>query len=489
MLVYWLSPPRVVILVLLIGSFLLGQYNTPGGAPPTPEKRCGYQPGQFDDVIAEKDAIEITVWARANSIHCWRAFLSVEAARLVSNYKIFVRPRAWAAGSDADADSILPAASKGEGPDIAYLGHEAINLAYDLGYIEPLDSCLDTYPEFDTIRGSSILWGPLTRDGKPLGVPMEVSASGFFFSKSILHELGWSEEQIDQLPAQIRDGQFTLDDMVKVARQAVEQGIVQPGLGYWPNFRRRSTLLLLYYSFGGDVPAKPSGPFHLSRSVLQSIYSFQRGLFLEGVSQTAFAGQEVGESFVGRTLYQDTVAHKRVLFWSREISEWVSEYAANYVEGGRDEVSETIGYALFPSGVRGQPASTRWLNTEAYVILSEQATGRRHQTASCALLAKMMMPEIYSRFIVSNGTLSVLKPLNDQTIASSESFENAVPYFWDFLWQWPQLPNQPSNSQYLAVLDKYLVEVELGRLSPEMAVEAAVRELDTQLGDSLIVEP
>src|SRR5689334_11206953 len=176
-LLHWLALPRIILLTLVAASFLLVKYDTPAHENLTAEERCGYQPGQFDKAVLDQSAIEITVWARANGAFCWRAFLPVEAAKLVTDHKIVAHPRAWAAGSGANADSIFPAASKGEGPDIAYLEDQTISKAYDLGYLESLDACLDRYPEFDNIRESAILWSPLIRDGKRLGIPMEPSVS------------------------------------------------------------------------------------------------------------------------------------------------------------------------------------------------------------------------------------------------------------------------------------------------------------------------
>jgi inositol-phosphate transport system substrate-binding protein len=487
----WWSPPRSIILTVLIISFLLGQYNISANEQLTPEERCGYQPGQFDKLVANKDAIEVTVWARATGGRCWRAFLPFEAAKLVLDYKILVRPWAWATGWDADADVILPAASKGEGPDIAYLGHDAIIQAYHLGYIEPIDVCLDRYPEFDDIRENAVLWSQLTSEGKRLGIPMEPSMRVFFFSKTKLSELGWSEDAIAQLPDKIRLGHFTLDDMATVAQQAVQAGVVQPGLGYWPDFRRRAKFLALYRAFGGDIRDAQAGQFRLSRTVLEQIYAFQHQLFVRNISSMSFAGQEVGTSYLNRNLYKDTVAHGKVLFWQREFNEWSADYAFSYVAdlGGKEYLSQISGYALFPSGIHGQPASIQRTNLEAYVILSEKATGRQHQEAACAVLAKVMTPEIHSRFATSIGTLGVLESQDDPPAFVADRLARETRYFWDYLWQWPEPRDSPNSDLYVAVLDKYLAEVEVGRFSPEAAVEEAVRELKEQLGNAVMVEP
>ncbi len=482
-----LSLPRIIILALLFVSFLLSEYDTSAHENLTAEERCGFEPGHFDRTAPDKDAVEISVWARTDGVYCWRAFLPVEAAKLLLDHKIVIRPQALANGSSTDADNILPAAKNGEGPDIAYLGNDFVEQAYEAGYIEPLDTCLDRYPEFDNIRENAVLWSPLIRDGKRLGIPMEPSVSAFFFSKTKLRELGWSDAEIDQLPLRIREGQFALDDMADVARQAVQAGVVQPGLGYWPDVRRGPMLLLLYKAFGGAVPT--SEPLHLSRAVLERMYAFQRQLFVQSISHTSFAGHEVGTSFVGRTLYRDTVAHGKVLFWTAGLADWTAEYAANYVDelGGTDYLSNTVGYALFPSGLRGQSAATRRLNTGAYVILSKRATGRQNQDTACAVLAKVMTPAIYSKFALSTGTVGVLDSPDERT-SKVNSIEGEASYFWDYVWEWPRQKDYPSL-QYLSILDKYLSQVERGQLSPENAVDSAVREVQETLGDVVILEP
>jgi inositol-phosphate transport system substrate-binding protein len=275
--------------------------------------------------------------------------------------------------------------------------------------------------------------------------------------------------------------------MADVAWQAVQEGIVQPGLGYWPDIRRGSTLLLLYKAFGGAVPV--SEPFHLSRAVLERMYAFHGQLFVKDISHSSFAGQEVGASFISRVLHRDTVAHGKVLFWTGGLPDWTAEYAANYVDelGGTDYLSKTVGYALFPSGLRGQPAATRRLNTGAYVILSERATGRQNQDLACAVLAKVMTPAIYSKFVGSTGTLSVLES-QDENPFKVDSIEHEASYFWDYAWVWPRQKDYPSL-QYLSILDKYLSLVEVGQLPPESAVDSVIREMEETLGDVVVIDP
>ena len=101
----------------------------------------------------------------------------------------------------------------------------------------------------------------------------------------------------------------------------------------------------------------------------------------------------------------------------------------------------------------------------------------------------MLTPELYAQFSKSNGTLGVLQLPEGQSAPDHEAFESGTLYFWDYLWSWPPLQGDLPSVRYVSVMDKYLVEVELGRLSPATAVEEVVRELNRELGDSVVVGP
>ena len=97
-----------------------------------------------------------------------------------------------------------------------------------------------------------------------------------------------------------------------------------------------------------------------------------------------------------------------------------------------------------------------------------------------------MTPEIYSKFASSTSTLGVLRSQNDDRSFGTDSFTHDSSYFWEYIWRWPHDTN---SNQYLLVLEKYLVEVGLGRLSPESAVDSAVHEIQEELGNVVIIEP
>lgn len=143
------------------------------------------------------------------------------------------------------------AAEAGEAPDIVLSGHEDVPVWANAGYIVEFTECKARYPEFDDVIES--LWDSTMWQGKIWAVPQDTEARPMFFNKTKLQELGWSEEEIAALPDRIRTGDFTLDDLIATAKEAVEKGVVEPGYGYWHRPRKGGDFLQYYFSYGGRL--------------------------------------------------------------------------------------------------------------------------------------------------------------------------------------------------------------------------------------------
>lgn len=74
-----------------------------------------------------------------------------------------------------------------------------------------------------------------------------------FFHKGKLRELGWSEAQVDELPARLENGTFTLDDLVHTSRQAIDRRVVQKGFAYWHRPQPGFDFLQYYVAYGGAL--------------------------------------------------------------------------------------------------------------------------------------------------------------------------------------------------------------------------------------------
>ena len=123
------------------------------------------------------------------------------------------------------------ASNAGEAPDIVVSGHEHIGDWATAGYLVDITDDLGNYPEFDDVIDS--LWTATELNGSRYGVPQDAEARPMYYSKPLLRELGWSEEDIESLDDRIASGEYTLQDMFDTAAEAVAAGIVEPGDGWW----------------------------------------------------------------------------------------------------------------------------------------------------------------------------------------------------------------------------------------------------------------
>ena len=139
----------------------------------------------------------------------------------------------------------------GEAPDIILSGHEDIGAWAPAGFIIPLDDMIGMHSEFEDIVPA--LWASQQYAGVTYGIPQDAEARPIFYSKLLLRDLGWSEEDISSLPDRVVSGEYTFADMLATAAEAIEEGVVDSGNGWWHRPSNGPDFLYYYYGHGGEV--------------------------------------------------------------------------------------------------------------------------------------------------------------------------------------------------------------------------------------------
>jgi maltose-binding protein MalE len=110
-----------------------------------------------------------------------------------------------------------------QAPDIILNGHEMVDEWGAAGYVISLTNYISvewnsTYSDF-----YPALWNAVTWNGERWAVPQDTEARPVYFRKDILRDaLGWTDAQTTQMVSDTLTGDFTLDDMVSVARQVAQ---------------------------------------------------------------------------------------------------------------------------------------------------------------------------------------------------------------------------------------------------------------------------
>ena len=436
--------------------------------------------------VAKAESTHLRVWGRGYGTVCWRVYGSLLAAPNVEAYALDVEPRSIDIHVD-NLNRMVEQTNKTEiGPDLLHVGWDwdEFSTWIDAGKLTPLDECRRNHKEFAAI--DKLMWTDVMRDGQTWAVPFEASIVLLYFNKAKLRKLGWSETDIIQLPQQIAQGDFGLPDLLDTTRQAIGAGIVPPGFGYWPVVKKDQAFLMHYAALGGHIYNTQAKLLQINRDILTHTYALQRQLVEE-----QFALEKVlwpaADDWANELVWDDTVAHGRVLFatgHNYDWGTWANEFLAG--SGGEAYLADTIGYALFPSNLAGHSGHALLVDFDAYVIPSAKISGRNHQHAACALLAKISTPTIQHLHTRVSGHMRTIETVPPTTGMNLVDFSSNVDYMRHYLQRAPN--QQPQYESFMTILLAFLEKSETGEVSASIAAAQAIRALQDALGDALIVE-
>ncbi len=433
-------------------------------------------------IAAPSAQAEVVVWARGNAQDHQRANALLAAMQQEPALAgAAARAEMYHIGSGSYASLWQTAYEDGRPPDILSLDMGDLTEWAADGRILPLDDCLSRYPEFEDVRPE--LWPAVTWQNQRWGVPHELGLHLIFFNKPKLRQLGWSEADIGDLPRRIQTGEFTREDLMATAAAAVQQGVVEPGFGFWPD-PGRTAFLNGYAAAGGRLtdPDHP-GQLILSRRALTAAYTEARRRQDAQISPARAANTAWNQSF-GRSVWEDTVTHGQVLFWGAPSWKWVrwAEYYVNDL-GGETYLAEQVGFAPQPGGGAGQPGFV-WAQIRFYAIsagLDEAAQAR-----ACQVLAAATTPAINLTHVTDNFYLTVLELDGSDPATAVYRSQPILQEMEELAAVSRMLPVHSQYGRYLSALSATLRQVESGDLLP---AAAAIAELQANLGDGLIVEP
>jgi len=363
------------------------------------------------------------------------------------------------------------ASDAGEAPDIWLTGHEYIGAQAEAGNIIALDDMLGDYPEFANVIDK--LWDSVRYKGKIWGIPQDAEARPIYWSKPLLRELGWSDEEIEALPEKIKKGEFTLYDMLEVAKEAVDKGVVEEGMGFWHRPKNGPDFTAFYYAFGGETIDPETGKLVFDREAFKKYYQF-----FWDASQTYKVTKCLGVGW-GDTWHPSVSGHK-VLFFLGGTWQW-AEWAELYVKelGGEAYLFDNFGFGLIPAAEKGGKPNTL-THPLAYLISSQC----EHPDLALALVAKATTDEANTRHAVNSTHLGILKSQAEYEPYTKARFLSETLYMLDYT---TYLPNNPNWGPYSTVTYEALAAVEAGELTPEEAVAFAEEGLVRELGDEVIV--
>lgn len=365
------------------------------------------------------------------------------------------------------------ASDAGEAPDIMLSSHADIGTWATAGIITDLTDLLGNYPEFDDVIDS--LWSSVQLNGRIYGVPQDAEARPVYFRKDLLAELGWTQAEIDSLPARITSGEYTWEDMFDTAEEAVNAGVVDPGNGWWHRPKIGPDFLYYYYAAGGGDILDASGALIYDTAAALKVYE----IVGDAVARDILVSTRLDGDWPS---WNAGVAAGDVLFWFGGSWQW-ADWAANFVAdlGGEAYLFENVGFGPIPALAAGtnRPISL----THPLVYMVSSAT--EHPDLALMVISKATTTELNTEYAVASGKLAILKSQADYEPYTSARFQSEVGPILEFT---TFLPNSPFLSAWQEGYFLGIQAVEFGDLTPEEAVEVVVAQLQNELGDNVIIK-
>ena len=428
----------------------------------------------FAGVLAQ-DAVSITVRCKASPPEeDWRCnnFAEVEEQvemdlGIALELNLIQDNSGWA---DYKQEFVL-ASEAGVAPDIILSGHEDIGAWATAGLIIPLDDMIGMHAEFEDIVAS--LWDSHKLGDAIYGIPQDAEARPVFYSKLLLRDLGWSEDDIEALPDQVIAGEFTFADMIATAQEAIDEGVVDEGNGFWHRPSNGPDFLYYYYGHGGEVLGEDGGLVVDSEALLAT-YSLLGGLTEAGVMRDDLIGVDWNEVWHPTVAQADTVLFAAGGTWN-----WPN-WAINYVadQGGDAYLFENIGLTLIPAMATGEAITLTHPLT--YMISS----GSENPDVALALIAAITTAEHNNKHAIDSFHLGILNAQLDSEADATNRLLSSAHYM---LVHTTALPNHPGWNAWSNAYFVGIQAVETGEASPEGAVDIAIAQMTNELGDGITV--
>ena len=423
------------------------------------------------------DEVTIKLWSRADRSGPLRAGNIVSAADQLNNMfeaagsdtRVKVELiETNNKGFDADALALLKAHSVGDTPDIAVVAHEWIGSFVEAGLAANLEDHIaaneamyaDMIPE---------LWNSVGYKGERYGVPQDSEIRMFFLNNDILRAAGKSDDFIAALPGQVEAGEFTMFDFCDLAAETVEKGAAKIGWVHRPNVGPDFQMAMA--SFGIDIYNEEQAKLQITKSGLTDYYGWLKYCVDNGslpADMTSFSRDSTHAAFRG-----GDALSKFHGIWN------VGAQLKAFGLEGEEDYFNKISWIHAPAGKKGgQPK-----NLSHPIVYIVGDTPNKDLAAMLVAMASQHVPNT-AHAVGTNHT-----PILYGQTAMPEFQEKG----WALIAGTPMLkyaefmPNHAKIGQFNAITYTGVQAVETGEMSPEDAAEMVVEELETELGDDVII--
>ncbi len=424
--------------------------------------------------VLAKD-VAISVWAggtgpndlyRLDAIEIAADLLEREAAIRGEELIITVEKTPYN-GWDDFKQALTLSAEAGTAPNIVVSGHEDIAPWSQSGLIVPIEDYvdLDSWPINDIYPN---LLEIASYGGVVYGLPQDAESRPFFFWKPHMKAIGYTDEQIEALPASVENGEYTLANALEDAKKMQDAGLVEAGYGFYPRQSNGPDFWQFYTSFGGVM--EEGGKLVFDKAAMTKVYQFFADAVASGVTKKNHIG------LPGDQWYAEVAAGKAGIWHG---GTW--HYARYVNQEGLTDFFGNVAFSLIPAGAGGKA------NTLTHPLVYLLTSGHDEETTEIAaqLIKIASEPRINTLHAIRSAHLGISRQQSSIELYSNdrwarEATERLLPHA-------NAMPNNSDFGAYWNIMWKNLEAAWTGTKTVDAAIADAETELKSTLGDAIII--
>lgn len=458
-----------VLSVLLVVSFLAGCGSSGGSAVTSSESRTpGSEPArQGDSPSGEEEHVVLKISHNMDFVTIPNSVIAA-ADRLMERYAAEGRNVKIEFEQDYQRidwveyhNNLVFADKSGDAPDIFSLD-DGIK-----GFVDA-DMLLDISEIMDDKFVDGI-FAPYMVDGKAYGLPFDMPLRVMYYNKAGLSKIGWTDEQIAALPQQIASGEFTFEQFIELAAEVQAKGGAQWGLAHRPGqggdfFDILNVLGGEYYNADGKLVFDEAG--------LTRFFQFT----YDNANVSKITPPDLNQ------MGWDTI--NKMVAGGDAFAYYGPLYSSTYVAmaGGMtvEELVESVSFVLYP---------VSQYNDKPFTIVAPQGMGISSRTKYpeiCKDLFKELVDGSSDQLAAHASTiltLSSVKAANVDPILTENPVLKEVTYMADY---GVTPPTIEGINAFQSEFHKQIIQLELGQITPEQAVQDLKTQIGLSLGDAVV---
>ncbi|PLR78831.1 ABC transporter substrate-binding protein [Bacillus sp. V3-13] len=397
--------------------------------------------------------------------------LNAELEKEKADYRVKIEPIVKPMSGEEFDKNFIFASQSNNAADIYTTSYASVGWMAEGNYILPLDD-VKKEKVFENIMDG--YWQPVTWDGKVFGVIQDTEARAVYFNKEILRKMGWSEEDINQLPKKAETGDFTLKDMTDIALEAQKKGLVKNGYEF---DRGPNDVPMNFYNFGAELYDWKNKKFILDKEKVLKTFEWIKESKDSGVVPAANMTTDKAEK-LARMLNQETLfaqggiwdeAKFRNQGWHKELGNVTTDW-----------IKQNVGIMNLPTIKKGKKPITV-SNPYIYVV----SKNTKYPDIAKRLLVHASAPELQAKHAVETSHIPFTKEGQENEQVKANEWINSVKYLTNYS---HFAGNHPDQTKYSKILIDATTYVMSGEMTPEKAVSYIEEQMALNLKANSVIK-